>query len=136
MKETVEKFLEQVRLGIFKEEMAAELRQHKGETWVKEQKKLAHKLTKLKKELHRKYGELPEVVTTVGVYPNGPSVVNAVAKRDILYHVYYNLRFRPGRGLLINNEIFYSGGVGEQKLLSELALHGAREFDTPSTPYN
>ena len=136
MKETIDKFLEQIRLGDFNEEMAVDLVEFKGVGWVEEQRKMATAMQRIKTELRRKFGELPEVVTTVGVYPNGPSVVNAVAKADILYHVYYNLQFRPGRGLLINNEIFYSGGIEEQKLLSELALHGAREFDTPSAPYN
>lgn len=97
---------------------------------------LARSLQEIQKTLQETFGELPEIITTVGVYPNGPSKINAVAKEDILYHAHYNLTARGGRGLLIHNKIFYKGNVEDSKLEDELKLHGAKTFDKSSAPYH
>lgn len=118
--------------------LGAELQQQGvvDEKYLERSFNLARSLEKIQKELHEIFGELPDIITTVGVYPNGPSKINAVAKEDILYHVHYNLTARPGRGLLIHNKIFYRGNVEGKKLEDELREHGTKTFDKSSEPYH
>lgn len=136
LKEDLELFEKKILQGVFDEELAHSLASQKGKPWFDNRRELASALKDIEKQLLHVFGPLPEIVTTVGVYPNGPSVVNAVQKEHLLYHVYYNLTFRMGRGLLIHGRIFYSGNVSDQKLQQELCAHGSKVFDKNSAPYH
>lgn len=134
--EDLESFEQKILQGVFDEELVQSVLQFKEKEWVEHQRKLAVDLTEIKKSLQHIFGELPEITTTVGVYPTGPSVVNGVQKEHMLYHVYYNCSFRPGRGLIINNRIFYSGSVSDCKLQEELVAHGSKVFESNTAPYH
>lgn len=80
---------------------------------------------------------LPEVVTTFGVYPNGPSNTNGVALEDLPYHIWYNRSYRPGRALIVHNQVWYAGiGVDEEKLETERLACMAESFPIATRPYH
>lgn len=80
---------------------------------------------------------LPEVVTTFGVYPNGPSNSNGVALGDLPYHIWYNLRYRPGRALIVHDRVWYAGiGVDEEKLETERQACVGESFPIATRPYH
>lgn len=80
---------------------------------------------------------LPEVVTTFGVYPNGPSNSNGVALGDLPYHIWYNLRYRPGRALIVHDRVWYAGiGVDEEKLETERQACVEESFPIATRPYH
>lgn len=80
---------------------------------------------------------LPEVVTTVGIYPNGPSKTNGVSREDLPYHIWYNLNWRPGRALIVNGKIWYKGlGVTEEKLDSEVTEYSGLAYAVSTAPYH
>ena len=82
-------------------------------------------------------GKLPNVVTTVGVYPNGPSNTNGVALKDLPYHIWYNLSWRPGRALIVNGELWYKGlGVAEEKLAEEIESYRDLVHIVSTAPYH
>lgn len=79
---------------------------------------------------------LPPVVTTVGVYPNGPSKTNGVALEDLPYHIWYNANFRPGRGLIINRQIWFHGGAEAEKLEAERLKYAELVYEYSTAPYH
>lgn len=133
-----DEFQRKLLRGEYDGSLGAELQQQGvvDEKYLERSFNLVSSLEKIQKELYEIFGELPDIITTVGVYPNGPSKINAVAKEDILYHVHYNLTTRGGRGLIIHNKIFYKGNVEDKKLEGELREHGAKIFDKSSAPYH
>lgn len=80
---------------------------------------------------------LPGVVTTFGVYPNGPSNTNGVALEDLPYHIWYNLGYRPGRALIVHGRVWYAGiGVDEEKLETERQACVKESFPIATRPYH
>lgn len=138
MKMKKDEFEKKVLQGVYDEELASELLQLgvADDDYLQRAKALELSLIEIKQLLVERIGELPDVITTVGVYPNGPSKINAVSKEDILYHVHYNMTNRGGRGLIVHNQIFYNGLVDEKKLQDELKAHGAKTFYRSSAPYH
>ena len=81
--------------------------------------------------------KLPNVVTTVGVYPNGPSNTNGVDLKDLPYHIWYNLSYRPGRALIVHGRVWYAGiGVNEDKLETERQACAKESFPIATHPYH
>lgn len=50
--------------------------------------------------------------TSIGLYPNGDFVVNGVTSENLASHIYYNLKHRPGRALIVDGWIISAGTVG------------------------
>lgn len=47
--------------------------------------------------------------TTVGVYPDGSYKINGVKSEHIATHIEYNLKFRPGRALIVDGVVISHG---------------------------
>lgn len=133
-----DEFEKKVLQGVYDAELASELIQLgvADDVYLQRAKSLELSLIEIKQLLTDRFGELPDIITTVGVYPNGPSKINAVSKEDILFHVHYNMTNRGGRGLIVHNQIFYNGLVDDKKLQDELKVHGAKTFYRSSAPYH
>ncbi|MGL4353060.1 MAG: hypothetical protein ACRCTP_03885 [Aeromonas popoffii] len=102
-------------------------------------KVMASEISEIKGRISLVFGEagLPEVVTTFGVYPNGPSKTNGVALEDLPYHIWYNRSYRPGRALIVHNQVWYVGiGVDEGKLESERQACMKESFPIATRPYH
>lgn len=62
--------------------------------------------------------------TTIGVYPNGDSVVNGVLPEHLDEHVEYNRSHRPGRALVVDGVTVLPGiGVGTLAIAKAIARH-------------
>lgn len=133
-----DEFEKKVLQGVYDTELATELLQSGvvDDDYLQRAKDLELSLLKIGQLLTDRFGELPDIITTVGVYPNGPSKINAVSKEDILYHVHYNMTNRGGRGLIVHNQVIYNGLVDDKKLQDELKVHGAKTFYRSSAPYH
>lgn len=137
MKEQKDLFEKKLLQGVYDEVLANELQQQGSvDEYLQRAKALSASLSEIKKSLDEQFDQLPDIITTVGVYPNGPSKVNAVSTEDLLHHIHYNLTNRGGRGLIVHNKIFYKGCVDAKKLQEELTLHGAKVFEADSAPYH
>lgn len=98
----------------------------------------AGQITTIRDQISATFGtDLPAVITTVGVYPNGPSATNGVALEDLPYHIWYNASYRPGRGLIVNGKIWFTGGgVDTEKLESERMKYSDLIHEYSTVPYH
>lgn len=93
------------------------------------------------KQLNDYVARQDKYVHTIGVYPNGEFLegikTNSVDRNHIVGHVYYNLDWRPGRALIVNNRIVYDGNVDRDKLkrIIEHFKQNPPRLDRDSAPY-
>lgn len=66
--------------------------------------------------------------TTIGIYPNGSHKVNGVAEEHLKDHIDYNLGNRPGRALMVDGVVVYSGGCNPEELERYIAKNKLTEL--------
>lgn len=81
-------------------------------------------------------GELPDVITTIGIYPNGPSQTNGVDKKDLAFHIWYNCAYRPGRALVVNGVVVHEGFVPQEKIDAEIKEYSELVYERSTAPYH
>lgn len=57
------------------------------------------------------------IFSSVGVYPNGDYKVNGVSEANIMDHIEYNKKYRPGRALFIEGYCYNKGGLTEDEVI-------------------
>jgi hypothetical protein len=54
--------------------------------------------------------------TTIGVYANGDRKTNGVPSEDLATHIWYNLKFRPGRAFFVDGICLNNGYLHEDRI--------------------
>jgi hypothetical protein len=75
-------------------------------------------------------GERDAIIPTVGLYPNGDTYhkKNGVRAENLLFHLVYNLAFRPGRTFFMNHVLVYEGTTDVETQLTRYRNQGLYEW--------
>lgn len=83
-----------------------------------------------------------KIYTTIGIYPNsigkhGDCKFNGVSSKNIVSHIEYNTILRPGRTLVIDDEIVYVGwNCSVEQIANALKNANIQKQTRDTAPYN
>ena len=78
-----------------------------------------------------------DIITTVGIYPDGSFKLNGVAPEHLESHIKYNKEWRFGRALVVDGKIEYSGYLKDEDIIAVMKKHNLyeRKFNRCTAPY-
>lgn len=74
-------------------------------------------------------GSKNRIIPTAGIYPNPYHKRNGVTAENMLYHMVYNLVFRPGRTFFVNHEMLYAGGSDPEEQKQRYVEFGLDKYN-------
>jgi hypothetical protein len=74
---------------------------------------------------------------TVGVYPSGDMKHNGVSESHLFEHIQYNMKWRPGRALVVDGVCVYKGAVSDDVLNGAIkTIKSMKPIDRDTQPYH
>lgn len=98
--------------------------------------KLPISLIYLKRVLKRDKMSNQKVHTTIGIYPNGDFKTNGVSTEHLQTHIDYNLTYRPGRALVVDNKIIYNGQVSQSVIDEVIKKNQNLKYSQSTAPHH
>lgn len=79
-----------------------------------------------------------KIHTTIGIYPNGSFKTNGVSDDLLADHIEYNKTWRPGRALVVDNQIVYLGFLNKDQILEIMKKNNLQSltFNKSTDPYH